>query len=71
MSRSGCEPCVLRKVFSVKGEATADQFVPQNRLIRFTNTVALFWPMSEVEKGCRTQLVADTASGSMMVTFSP
>jgi hypothetical protein len=46
MSRSGCEPCVLRKVFSVKGEATADQFVPQKRLIRFTNTVALFWPPS-------------------------
>src|SRR6516165_10623122 len=49
----------------------AAHLVPQNRLIRLIRTVALFWPMSEAENGCRTQLVSATKSPSMSVTSSP
>src|SRR5665213_344701 len=39
--------------------------------MRLMRTVALFWPTSEAEKGCRTQLVVDTASASIIVTCRP
>ena len=40
-------------------------------LSRFTRTVALLRPMSEREKGWRTQLVSLTVSASMTVTSRP
>src|SRR5579863_4279830 len=40
-------------------------------LMRLIRTVALFWPMSEAEKGCRTQLVSVTVSASIMTTSRP
>src|SRR5580698_10246870 len=39
--------------------------------MRLMSTVALFCPMSEVEKGCRTQFVSETVSASIMTTSMP
>src|SRR5579863_4743308 len=40
-------------------------------LMRLIRTVALFWPTSEAEKGCRTQFVSVTVSASIMTTSRP
>src|ERR1700739_944694 len=40
-------------------------------LMRLIRAVALFWPTSEAEKGCRTQFVSETVSASIMTTSRP
>ena len=44
---------------------------PPEQLMRLMRTVALFWPTSEAEKGCRTQFVSVTVSASIMTTSRP
>ena len=58
-------------VVSLRNSGRASQSRPQNRLTLFTSTSALFIPMSDREKGCRTQFVSLTVSASTTVTSRP
>jgi hypothetical protein len=62
---------ILPSVFLVTYSVDACQFSPQNKLSRFTSTVDLNNPISDSEKGCRTQFMAETLSPSATITWSP